>query len=310
LAAEWPGPQARSVVFSRGLQLSVCEWGDVASASLVLVGAHGYLDCAEFFAPLAAALHRQRTDLAFAAMSFAGHGRSSWADTYGWYDHTADLLAVTRAVTARAAPAATIGLVGHSFGAVQVLQALQLQPGLAEVVVNLDAVSEPPALSDGGLPGALAQLAMRGGDARPLPGYDDLEAVVARRARSNPRLPAGLLRWLAPHLAREVSGRYRWRLDPALVGWIRPWQITGAPAADPLALTAALPHPVLTITGAAPDHPRIRGRYPGDGPVSSLPRGRHCRLPDAGHYVHLERPDAVAAAILDHAQQVSAGRAA
>jgi pimeloyl-ACP methyl ester carboxylesterase len=310
LAAEWPGPQSRSAVLSRGLRLSVCEWGDVTSAPLVLVGAHGYLDCAEFFAPLAGSLLGQRPDVAFAAMSFAGHGRSSWADTYGWYDHTADLMAVTRAVTARAASAATIGMVGHSFGAVQVLQALQLEPGLAGVVVNLDAVSEPPTLDRGGLPGALAELAMRGGDTRPLPGYDNLEAVVARRARSNPRLPAELLRWLAPHLVREDGGRYRWRLDPALVGWVRPWQVTGAPPADPLALTAGLPHPVLTITGAAADHPQIRGCYPGAGPIDSLPRGRHYRLPDAGHYVHLECPDAVAAAILDHAQQVSAGRAA
>lgn len=310
MAAEWPGPQARSAVFSRGLELSVCEWGDVASAPLVLVGAHGYLDCAEFFAPLAAALRAQRADLAFAALSFAGHGRSSWADTYGWYDHTADLLAVTRAVTARVDRAATIGMVGHSFGAVQVLQALQLEPGLADVVVNLDAVSGPPAADRGGLPGALAELALRGGDARPLPGYDDLESMVARRARSNPRLPLGLLRWLAPHLAREDGGRYRWRLDPALAGWVRPWQVTGAPPADPLALTAALSQPVLTITGAAPDHPQIRGRYPGDGPVDSLPGGRHYRLRNAGHYVHLERPDAVAAAILAHAQQVMAGRAA
>jgi pimeloyl-ACP methyl ester carboxylesterase len=156
----------------------------------------------------------------------------------------------------------------------------------------------------------LAQLALRGGDAGPLPGYDNLEAVVARRARSNPRLPVELLRWLAPHLAREAGGRFLWRLDPALVGWVRPWQLTGAPPADPLALTAALPHPVLTITGAAPDHHQIRGGYPGDGPVNSLPRGRHYRLPDAGHYVHLERPEAVATAILDHAQQISAEPAA
>ncbi|MGH3256756.1 MAG: alpha/beta fold hydrolase [Streptosporangiaceae bacterium] len=310
MGAEWLEPQARSAVFSRGLELSVCEWGDIASARLVLVGAHGFLDCAEFFAPLAAALRAQCTDLAFAAMSFAGHGRSSWADAYGWYDHTADLVAVARSVAARAERRTTLGLVGHSFGAVQVLQALQLEPGLAEVAVNLDAVSAPPTLSDGGMPGALAQLALRGGDTRRLPVYDDLDEIVDRRARSNPRLPAGLLRWLAPHLAREESGGYTWRVDPALAGWVRPWQVTGAPPADPLALTAALPHPVLTVTGAAPDHPQVRGRYPGDELIDVLPRGRHCRLPGAGHYVHLECPDEVAAAIIEHAARASAGRAA
>lgn len=310
MGAEWPDPQARSAVRSRGLELEVCEWGDIASARLVLVGAHGFLDCAEFFAPLAAALRAHRTDLAFAAMSFAGHGRSSWADAYGWYDHTVDLIAVTRSVAARAAGCKTLGMVGHSFGAIQVLQALQLEHGLAQVAVNIDAVAAPPSLGDAGLPSALAQMALHGGDTRRLPVYDDLEAVVARRARSNPRLPVGLLRWLAPHFAREDSGGYTWRVDPALAGWVRPWQLIGAPAADPLALTAALPHSVLTITGAAPDHPQVRGSYPGDAAINSLPRGRHCRLPDAGHYVHLECPDEVAAVIVDHVRRVAAGRAA
>ena len=74
MQAEWPVPQARSAVVSRGLELSLCEWGDVSSAGLVLVGAHGFLDCAEFFAPLVMALHERCADLAFVAMSFAGHG--------------------------------------------------------------------------------------------------------------------------------------------------------------------------------------------------------------------------------------------
>src|SRR5579875_3161762 len=267
---DWPAPRARPAIRSRGLTLSLCEWGDASSARLVLVGAHGFLDCAEFFAPLAGALRRQDPGLALVALSFAGHGRSDWADAYGWYDHAADLAAVARAVAARAADGATLGLVGHSFGGVQVLQALALEPRLARFAVNLDAVAE-------------------------------------RRAASNPRLPLSLLRWLAPHLARQQDGRYVWRVDPALVGWTRPWDLSGAPPADPLALTAALPHPVLTVTGAAQDHPQVRGRYPGDAAIAALPGNWHCRLQEAGHYVHLERPGQVAAAILRHAARPACG---
>jgi pimeloyl-ACP methyl ester carboxylesterase len=300
---EWPLPRARSAAVSRGLGLSLCEWGDVSSAGLVLIGAHGFLDCAEFFAPLVAALRERCADLAFVAMSFAGHGRSAWADAYGWYDHTADLLAVARAVTARATGEATVGLVGHSFGAVQVLQALSFEPGLADFAVNLDAVSPPFSVGSSALPDVLADVAEHGGDARQLPTYADLDAIVERRAASNPRLPLPLLRWLAPHLAREQDSRYLWRVDPALVGWVRPWDLAGSPPVDPLELTAALPHPVLTVTGAAPDHPQVRGHYPGDAAVDSVPGSRHCRLPDAGHYVHLECPDEVASAILGHARR-------
>ncbi len=301
MQADWPLPQARSAVVSRGLRLSLCEWGEVSSAGLVLIGAHGFLDCAEFFAPLAGALRERCADLAFVAMSFAGHGRSAWADAYGWYDHTADLLAVTRAVTARAAGEAIVGLVGHSFGAVQVLQALSFEPGLADFAVNLDAVSPPFSVGGDGLPEVLAHVAEHGGDARQLPTYGDLDAMVERRAASNPRLTLPLLRWLVPHLAREQDGRYLWLVDPALVGWVRPWDLTGSPPVDPLKLTAALPHPVLTVTGAAPDHPQVRGHYPGDAAIDSLPGSRHCRLANAGHYVHLECPDEVSAAILGHA---------
>jgi len=304
---DWPAPRARPAIRSRGLTLSLCEWGDASSARLVLVGAHGFLDCAEFFAPLAGALRRQDPGLALVALSFAGHGRSDWADAYGWYDHAADLAAVARAVAARAADGATLGLVGHSFGGVQVLQALALEPRLARFAVNLDAVAPPLSLPGGALPGALAQLARQGGSARPLRTYADLDAVAERRAASNPRLPLSLLRWLAPHLARQQDGRYVWRVDPALVGWTRPWDLSGAPPADPLALTAALPHPVLTVTGAAQDHPQVRGRYPGDAAIAALPGNWHCRLQEAGHYVHLERPGQVAAAILRHAARPACG---
>jgi pimeloyl-ACP methyl ester carboxylesterase len=297
--SDWPAPR-RSAVASRGLSVSLCQWGDLEAAPLVLVAAHGFLDCAEFFTPLVASLRRRQPGLALAAFSFAGHGRSSWADAYGWYDHTADLIAVTRAVTARISPAARLGLVGHSFGAVQVLQALTLQPALASFAVNLDAVSPPVSLPDGTLASTLAQVARQHRDVRPLPSYASLEEIVKRRAASNPRLPLPVLAALAPDLAREHDGRWSWRVDPALVGWVRPWNLTGGPPVDTLDLTRRLPLPVLTVTGAAEDHPQVRGPYPGDAALATLP-GPHLRLPDAGHYVHVERPAEVAAAILDFA---------
>ena len=303
MTARWrppPQPDRRSVVRSRGLDLALAEWGDVGSAKVVLVGAHGFLDCGEFFAPLAGAL--RSAPVALAALSFAGHGRSARADSYGWFDHTADLLAAARAVAARATRRDSLGLIGHSFGGVQVLQALALEPEVADFAVNLDAMAAPSPLEGGGMSTALAYLAAAGEDLRPLPFYPDLADIVARRARSNPRLPPRLLRWLAPHLASRSRGRYRWRVDPALVGWVRPWDLSGSPAADPLALAAALPHPVLAVTGAAPDHPQIRGPYPGDEAIAALNRVTHVRLPDAGHYVHLECPAAVAAAVTEHAE--------
>src|SRR5579875_2149830 len=213
---DWPAPRARPAIRSRGLTLSLCEWGDASSARLVLVGAHGFLDCAEFFAPLAGALRRQDPGLALVALSFAGHGRSDWADAYGWYDHAADLAAVARAVAARAADGATLGLVGHSFGGVQVLQALALEPRLARFAVNLDAVAPPLSLPGGALPGALAQLARQGGSARPLRTYADLDAVAERRAASNPRLPLSLLRWLARTWRASRTGA-------TCGGWTRRW---------------------------------------------------------------------------------------
>ena len=289
------------MVRSRGLDLTLAEWGDVGSARVVLVGAHGFLDCGEFFAPLAAAFAAASAPVALAALSFAGHGRSARADAYGWFDHTADLLAAARAVAERAAGRASLGLIGHSFGGVQVLQALTLEPDAADFAVNLDAMAAPSPLEGGGMTTALAYLAAAGEDLRPLPSYARLHDIVARRARSNPRLAPRLLRWLAPHLASRSGGRYWWRVDPALVGWVRPWDLSGSPAADPLALAAALPHPVLAVTGAAPDHPQIRGPYPGDEAIAGLGRLTHVRLSGAGHYVHLECPDQVAAAVTAHA---------
>jgi pimeloyl-ACP methyl ester carboxylesterase len=306
--AELPLAPVRASVRSRGLDLAVCEWGDPAHADLLLVAAHGFLDCAEFYGPLVRELMRE-PGIAVVALSFAGHGGSDWADAYGWRDFTADLLAVVRAAAARGRGGQTTGLVGHSFGAVQVLEAATVAPNLTDFVVNLEAAAGPARDAGIDLPSAFLEVLRRDGAVRPLPVYDELENLLSRRHASNPRLSPELLRELVPHLARRSGEGWTWRVDPLLVGRHHPWELVGAPVVDPLELTAKLPHPVLTITGAAEDHPAVRGRYPGDDAIGRLPNVRHERLPDAGHYVHLERPAAVAEAILEQAGEIRPARA-
>jgi pimeloyl-ACP methyl ester carboxylesterase len=272
------------------------------------VAAHGFLDSAEFYGPLVRELMRE-PGIALVALSFAGHGDSDWADAYAWRDFTADLLAVARAAAARGPVRQTIGLVGHSFGAVQVLEAATAAPRLADFVVNLDAAAGPTRDVEIDLPAAFREVLRRDGAVRPLPVYAEWESLLSRRHASNPRLSPELLGELVPHLARRCGDGWTWRVDPLLVGRFHPWELVGAPVVDPLELTARLPLPVLTITGAAADHPAVRGRYPGDHAIGRLPNVRHERLPDAGHYVHLECPAAVAQAILEQAGEIRAGRA-
>jgi esterase len=305
--AELPLPGVRSSVRSRGLDLDVCAWGDVPGAGLLLVAAHGFLDCAQFYAPLVGELMSQSDGVAVVALSFAGHGNSDWADAYGWRDFTADLIAVTRAARRLAPNARAVGLVGHSFGGVQALDAAASVPDLVDFVVNLDAAAGPRRDAVIDLATALREALRRDGSVRPLPVYPDLEALVSRRLASNPRLAPELLRDLVPHLARSTEKGWTWSTDPLLVGRLNPWELSGAPVVDPLSLAARLPHPVLVVTGAAEDHPEIRGRYPGDAALGRLPNVRHERLPDAGHYVHLECPAATAAAILERAHDLGAG---
>ncbi len=292
-------PSRSTFVRSRGLDIAVAEWGDVAEASTVLVAAHGYLDCAEFFAPLAFQLQSRDADVAVVALSFAGHGQSSWADAYGWFDSTLDLMAVARSVLARVNEDSKVGFAGHSFGGLQVLQGLILEPMSADFVVNLDAVVAPPIGSRSAE--ALRYVAKRTSRPRALPVYATLGELVERRLASNPRLSVLDLDWLAPYFARRADTGWTWRVDPTLTGRQRPWEVFGAGHLEALQLARAVPHRILTITGAAEDHPELRGEYPGDAAIRLVDNIDHIRIPDAGHYVHIERPDLVADAILDYA---------
>lgn len=290
---QWPTPARRNLVYSRGLALETCEWGDPATAGTLIVAAHGFLDCAEVFAPLAAELMVRDANVAVAAMNFAGHGGSDRADGYGWFDQVVDVAAVLNRYRSMGTRRVAMG---HSFGGVQMAEALLLQPSGFELFVNLDAVADLGIVDDESAAAALAHAASR--QDRTLPIYPSLQELVTRRQTYNPRLDPITLHQFALALSRPEVGGRTWKVDPALVGWVRPWDLTLEPTPDPLALMKPLALPALVITGAADDHPKIREPYPGDTAIDQIPGVEHRVIADAGHYVHLERPDAVADAVV------------
>ena len=307
VAKLWPDPDRRLVLPSRGLRLAVCEWGDPRAASTVVVATHGYLDSGEVFGPLVAELMALGGDVAVAALTFAGHGDSEWADSYGWCDHVVDVLAFLRRY--RRPNACTVAL-GHSFGAIQLLDALSIDGRDVDLFVNLDAVSDPKAFESSQLGVALAAASQHG--RRELRSHPDVESLVARRLEYNPRLSAEMLRPLVEQLSRVVPSGRVWKVDPALVGWVRPWDLSLDPPTDRLAMMAALPFRSLVVTGSAVDDPRIRGPYPGDAALAAVSlaavsRVDHVVLPDAGHYVHLESPRHVAEAMAKSIADLSGG---
>lgn len=288
-------PDATRVHRSRGLALEVWDWGSVADAREVVVCAHGYLDCAGFFGGLAALLRDALPDVAVRAFSFAGHGGSDHADAYAWSDHTVDLVGLLRA-TRREAPRATLTLLGHSFGGVHVVGVAHRQPTLVDRVVDLDAVARPSAPRPLPPSGVVEERAFRSRGA--LASYPSLAELSDRRVAANPRLDPTLVRRLVGLLARGSDEEgWTWRVDPLLVGWVRPWDAAPGAPGDPVPVLRRLRQPTLVVTGGGEDHPLVRGEYPGDDAFAGVAGLVHVPLADAGHYVHLEQPAAVATAI-------------
>lgn len=207
-------------------------------------------------------------------LDLRNHGASPWADAM-----TYDAMADDVRAFASARGFARFDLMGHSMGG-KAAMALALRRGdLVErlIVVDVAPVSYPPAL--------LAYVrALRAVDL----------GRVARRADADAQLAAaipdpGERGFLLQNLVIE-GGRARWRLNlPVLERAMA--EIAGFP--DDMA-GRAYAGPALFVAGArsgyvAPEHvPAVERLFP---------RARIVRVPEAGHWVHAERPAEFLAAV-------------
>ena len=297
-------PARRRTVDAGGLAIAVHEWGDASAPPLLL--AHGGFDFArtyDVFAPLLAA-----GGWRVVSWDQRGHGDSQHAALYSWEADVRDALAVLDSTTRGAVP-----FVGHSKGGSVLTQLADACPHRVTKLVNID-----------GLPSRARHPDVAGHErsllrAKELAGWLDhrrrtkdaerksgtLADLARRRGRMNPRLSPEWLLYLAAVGAKRdagearsagpsgSSGGWRWKLDASLRfggfgPWRPEWTLLRLPGLAPplLGFLASVSEPM----GWDTTEEILRPHLP--------PAAEIVRLPDTGHFVHIERPREVAARVL------------
>lgn len=298
-ASAYPGarrPDRRRDVSSDGVRLSVSEWGAPDAPPLLL--AHGGFDFAgtyDVFAPLIA-----EGGWRVVCWDQRGHGDSAKAHLYSWQADLRDAAAVLDSIGEEPVP-----FMGHSKGGNLMLHLANAMPHRIASLVNIDGLPSRARMADiseherskmmrSELEAWLAHR-RRTASRQRRPGT--IDELAERRGRMNPRLSQDWLRYLVTVGAAESADGWRWKIDPTLrMGGFGPynpeWSLLQLPA---------LSVPMLGILGG--ERETMSSGITAESVEPYLPpTGRVETVPDAGHFVHIEKPQTVAALALEFLQ--------
>ena len=296
VAAAFPGarpPDRSRTVLSSGLRLAVNEWGPEDGRALLL--AHGGFDFSrtfDVFAPLLAA-----EGWRVVSWDQRGHGDSDRAALYNWDADVRDALAVLDSFAREPVP-----VIGHSKGGGLMLALCQACPHRVSKLVNLDGLPSrrpQPDVTDrerrrllAADLGAWLDRRRKAADSVRKPGT--IDELARRRARMNPRLEMDWLRYLVVAGGLHDGDGWRWKIDPALrLGGFGPWRPEWS-----LERLAGVGVPVLGLLGLVPEMMGW-GTTPSDVEPYLPPGAIFVPMEDTGHFVHIERPQEVAARTLE-----------
>jgi len=284
----------------RGLRYHLRHWGegDADPAQPALVMLHGWMDVSASFQFVVDALDALLPGRHVVAPDWRGYGLTARApaDCYWFPDYLADLDAIIDHLGAR-----PVVLVGHSMGGNVALLYAGVRPQRVRALVNLEGFGlrdQPSSRAPERYAHWLDQL-KEGGSLRD---YASAAEVAERLKRNNARLTDERAAFLAQHWAqRQADGRWvvagdpahrlvnpvLYRLDETLACWARiACPVLWVRATD----TEVLRHVDVDAAAALAETERRRGY---------IPQATSLVIDDAGHMLHHDQPQEVAAAIAD-----------
>ena len=273
----------------RGLRYHVRTWGNQTDPKLVLL--HGWMDVSASFQFLVDAL---RGSWYVIAPDWRGFGLSEWAANGYWFpDYIGDLEALLQQLS----PAAPVDLVGHSMGGNVAALYAGIRPDRISKLALLEGFGLPRTVATGA-PKRYEKWLREITEPPTLKPYASFEEVEERLMKNNPRLSREKARFLAPHWAKRLdSGAVVLNSDPAhkMVNPVL-YRVEEA-----MACWERITAPVLWVWGEGQwmrqwlkdnedDMNERRAAF--HDPVEHT-------IADAGHMMHHDQPEALAAALED-----------
>lgn len=275
----------------RGLRHRVTWWGDRTRSPVVLL--HGFQDCGATWQFLA---DRLPPEWSLAAPDWRGFGHSEWASGGYWFpDYFADLEALLDVL----APDSPARVVGHSMGANIAQIYAGVRPERLAWLVNVEGFGLPrtdPADAPARYARWLDELPRPLREGR----YPSVAQLAGFLRSKNPRLTPDRAEFIASAWTRPVpspsgAGDVELLFDPRH-RLVNPILYRREEAEACWARTKAS---VLLVRGDADDAPAHRTRAAAEGMRTHIRNLEIVTIPDAGHMVQHEEPEALAQAIAD-----------
>jgi len=249
---------------------------------------HGWMDVSASFQFMVDALQR---DWDVFAPDWRGYGLTEWGkgDCYWFADYIADLDFLLQDISA-----APVNLVGHSLGGNVAALYAGTRPERIGKLVNLEGFGLRATRPEQA-PERYAKWLEELRAPPQLRPYDGFAALADRLRKGNKRLSKERADFLARHWGQEKDGKVVLRADPA-------HKIVNATLyryEEALACWKKVTAPVLWVEGEEWD--TLKSFGPNAGQLierrAAFPRLQHVSIPQSGHMLHHDQPEALARAI-------------
>jgi pimeloyl-ACP methyl ester carboxylesterase len=270
--------------------MHLTRWGPSPSRSespVLLL--HGWGDTGDTFQFMVDALGG---DWALVAPDWRGFGRSEWPSEGYWFpDYLADLDALLDALS----PEEPVRIVGHSMGGNIASLYAGLRPARVRSVANLEGFGLPRS-SPGDAPGRLRKWLDQVKSTPVSKDYLTLEQLAAVIRHRYPRFSEAQAHFVARAWSEPDGGRVR-LLGDARHRWVNPIRYSRE---DAEACWREVRAPVLMVMG---DESQFQATLGSDGSDdafrANMSQVQIAHIPGAGHMLHIEQADRVAALIED-----------